>query len=800
MAVKHQEHQAESLSLDADELRSITSLAAVEPGGNVRSRLVPAVVIGLALFASGASGLINQVVWQRSLKLFLGGSESASSTVVVLVFMAGLGIGSYFMGRRASRFRSPLKAFGAVEAILAIANLGVCALLASGITSSVFALQRVTMTVGVPLLLLYAIISTLILSVPCLLMGATMPLAAESCQRSLGVRNSRLIGLLFFVNTLGSVAGTVYSSGTMISTFGLQKSLVIAAGMNLLAGAVLFGLALRTRQAVGSTETESKPSPGKLDSKLSRSFCGRSEVLAAGLGFCSLGYEMYLFRLIALRHQPLPFTFAAVLTGFLVWWSIGAALSSYRRGPGLSVALRVCALLCVASIPMFAMDTLTEISGAWSLLGFVLAKTPYFLPCLIFGWLFGRVTADAATSWGEDVGRINAWNTFGSCLGIVTMTFIGYEIPFFAMVLAIALLVYAMQEFLDETAVAETDNSVAAAPSLRDARRWIVPAGSAIAVVSACLLFDVSRVMPGQQMYSGKDGVIILKDNGDMIWDGLWHSSLSKDGNHIGSNNWATAVAPVIAHSTGDIRDVCVVGAGTGITAATLAQLETVERVDAYDIARMLQRIYDDHPEGTLGFGSNPKINMIWQDARTGMALNPQKYDVIQAQPMYLKQAGSALLNSVEFLTLVRERLKPQGVLCLYSNGTPEQAFALRETADHVFPHRETFFNGYLLVLSNDPIQFDRSQLAQRLQRTGPFWDEVRSNEETSSVSAVLTALDQPKLPGADGRFVVTDDRPFLEYPNWLGPRVAEAYPDLKLPAPRGADLLTAEAVQKDGR
>ena len=153
MAVKHQEHQAESLSLDADELRSITSLAAVEPGGNVRSRLVPAVVIGLALFASGASGLINQVVWQRSLKLFLGGSESASSTVVVLVFMAGLGIGSYFMGRRASRFRSPLKAFGAVEAILAIANLGVCALLASGITSSVFALQRVTMTVGVPLLL-----------------------------------------------------------------------------------------------------------------------------------------------------------------------------------------------------------------------------------------------------------------------------------------------------------------------------------------------------------------------------------------------------------------------------------------------------------------------------------------------------------------------------------------------------------------------------------------------------------------------------------------------------------------------
>ena len=38
---------------------------------------------------------------------------------------------------------------------------------------------------------------------------------------------------------------------------------------------------------------------------------------------------------------------------------------------------------------------------------------------------------------------------------------------------------------------------------------------------------------------------------------------------------------------------------------------------------------------------------MIWQDARSGLALNPKKYDIIQAQPLYLKQAGSALLIDV---------------------------------------------------------------------------------------------------------------------------------------------------------
>src|SRR5262245_6145281 len=42
--------------------------------------LIPA-GLGLALTSSGAAGLINQVVWQRALKVFLGGSETISSMI-----------------------------------------------------------------------------------------------------------------------------------------------------------------------------------------------------------------------------------------------------------------------------------------------------------------------------------------------------------------------------------------------------------------------------------------------------------------------------------------------------------------------------------------------------------------------------------------------------------------------------------------------------------------------------------------------------------------------------------------------
>ena len=54
-------------------------------------------------FISGFSALIYQICWQRL--LFTGfGIDLTSITVIVSVFMAGLGIGAFFGGRIADRF------------------------------------------------------------------------------------------------------------------------------------------------------------------------------------------------------------------------------------------------------------------------------------------------------------------------------------------------------------------------------------------------------------------------------------------------------------------------------------------------------------------------------------------------------------------------------------------------------------------------------------------------------------------------------------------------------------------------
>jgi len=501
------------------------------------------------------------------------------------------------------------------------------------------------------------------------------------------------------------------------------------------------------------------------------------EVLALGLGFCSLGYEMYLFRLIALRHQPLPFTFASVLAGFLLFWSLGAALSASAR-VSLSSGLRVCALLACLSVPVFVFDSLTIIAGPCDILLFVISRFPYFLPCVLFGYLFSRVAAKAAHSWGRDVGRIYAWNTAGCCSGIVIMTCVGYEMPFFMMVLLIAFLLYALQEGIA--------GHCPKAALTRAIPRWAYPLCGGIATVVISLCVDMSGVITTMRMYYGRDGVIGLDNNGNMVWDGLWHSKLSVDNDHVGTNNWYLAVCPVLSHNATPITDVCVIGIATGVTASTLAKMDTVKRVDGYDITHTLEDVYQRYPEGTLHIVDNPKVNIIWQDARTGLSLNQdKKYDLIQTQPLYLKQAGSSLLNSIEFYTLVGQRLKPGGVFCLYSNGTAEQAFVIRQTASAVFEHHSSFHNGYLLILSNDPIDLTEAALAERFETADPLWDEIRSWPDTCNPEAVLELLDSPPLDWGDGRLVVTDDHPIVEYPAYIAARLRELGYAVELPVPQ---------------
>src|SRR4029079_6700005 len=67
--------------------------------------------------ASGFAGLIYESVWTHYLKLYLGHAAYAQS-LVLIVFMGGMALGSALCARHSTRIRNPLAAYAAIEAAI----------------------------------------------------------------------------------------------------------------------------------------------------------------------------------------------------------------------------------------------------------------------------------------------------------------------------------------------------------------------------------------------------------------------------------------------------------------------------------------------------------------------------------------------------------------------------------------------------------------------------------------------------------------------------------------------------------
>src|SRR4030042_5203229 len=73
-------------------------------------------------FVSGLTGLIYEILWTRMIVKIIGSAPFAVS-IVLTVFMGGLGLGSYIASRTIDRMTNPLKLvrlFGVLELVIGI--------------------------------------------------------------------------------------------------------------------------------------------------------------------------------------------------------------------------------------------------------------------------------------------------------------------------------------------------------------------------------------------------------------------------------------------------------------------------------------------------------------------------------------------------------------------------------------------------------------------------------------------------------------------------------------------------------
>jgi predicted membrane-bound spermidine synthase len=185
------------------------------------------IAIYAVFLLSGLSALLYQVTWQRALMLIYG-SNTESVAMVVSSFLVGLGLGNLAGGKLSVRQGSrPLILF-----LLAELFIG-----AYGIASpAVFRWAgNVTLNAG-PIITAIAVF--VLLLVPTLCMGATLPLlVAHETRRSQQV--GAAVSHLYFVNTLGAGFGAFLSGFVLLGEFGLAGTVRMAASLNALSVVIL---------------------------------------------------------------------------------------------------------------------------------------------------------------------------------------------------------------------------------------------------------------------------------------------------------------------------------------------------------------------------------------------------------------------------------------------------------------------------------------------------------------------------------------------------------------------------------
>jgi spermidine synthase len=204
------------------------------------------VVIYLLFFLSGLSGLIYQIVWVRVFGNVFG-NTIYSASIVVAIFMLGLGAGSYVVGAWADRRyqaqpESLLRTYGHFE--IAIAALGLAIALAlphlgavSAALSSYVREPSGWYALSAGSYVARGAIALMLLAPITLLMGGTLTLLIRHLVRSDVETGGWRIALLYGLNTAGAALGALLTDFTLVPAVGLFGTQMVAVAFNVVAGA-----------------------------------------------------------------------------------------------------------------------------------------------------------------------------------------------------------------------------------------------------------------------------------------------------------------------------------------------------------------------------------------------------------------------------------------------------------------------------------------------------------------------------------------------------------------------------------
>lgn len=200
----------------------------------------------LAFGLSGASALIFEVVWTRTLSTVMGSSTYALSTMLA-AFMAGLSVGGGLGAFASRKLKDPIRAFALCELGIGVAGLVVAPLMRS-LTPVYIATYYAFHESFAAFYAVQFVIAFLLMGVPTTLMGMTFPLTVRLFTEWRG-EPGRQAGRLYAVNTFGGIVGSLAAGFLLIPIVGVTKTAAIAAVLNVVNALAILLLRRRAREA-----------------------------------------------------------------------------------------------------------------------------------------------------------------------------------------------------------------------------------------------------------------------------------------------------------------------------------------------------------------------------------------------------------------------------------------------------------------------------------------------------------------------------------------------------------------------
>ena len=675
-------------------------------------------VLYLLFVLSGAAGLIYESIWTRYLGLFVG-HDAYAQIIVLVIFLGGMSAGAMVVSRFSERLRDPLRGYALIELAVGLIGLVFHDLYQ---WSTNFAYGSIYPSLaGSPLLVVakWSIASALILP-QSVLLGATFPLMSAGVLRLRRGHTGQSLSVLYFANSLGAAVGVLVAGFYLVGLAGLPGTLLVAAMLNLVVALVTFGIVGVARRGKQGEETRT---PAAVD----RTPTDQRQLATGALGplllFTSFGtavasfiYEIDWIRMLALVLGGATHAFELMLSAFILGLALGSLWIRSRieriRNPvrTLGVVQWVMGLMAVATLPIYAasFDWIATLMNTFAptdlgYVGFTAARYALCLAIMLPATFCAGMTLPLITrtllrsgSGEAAIGRVYAWNTLGSIVGVavggmILLPLIGVK----AMLVAGAATDMAIGVLLVSRA---TDRRMGYG-FLAIAPRKL--AGGLAAATVAVSVLVIARVQLEERVLAS--GVY---RHGMIQKPGVWEMEYYRDGRTATVSAFRVTATDLVTLSTngkpdaslgrewlqscdsvtspaaltGDAatqtlmpliamayvpgaRKAAVIGYGSGMTSHVLLGNPKLEQVVTVEIEpEMVKGARIFYPANRRSY-DDPRAALVIDDAKSYFASEHRKFDLILSEPSNPWVSGVSGLFTTEFYGRVRQYLTDDGVL-----------------------------------------------------------------------------------------------------------------------------------------